>query len=286
MSILTSIFQAIGQALTFILPVSESGHSAIFHDFSARYTNSCSELTGLIHIGIALGMIIAFYKVFLRLIYEFVCTFRDIFTKQLTVKKVSGSRKFMYYSLIPYLLMLFYLVPVNKSTNLYQFLDKVSYDGNLLGEGVCFIITATLLIIAAAVLKKNEKGRPVTLAPALLAGILIFVSIPLPGLSLSAVIISALVLCGVNKKAAFRYFVSISVPVLVVTGIVEIANCVTYVKIIPGIIAVVISAAAAFFLSKLLLSLVSKNKIKYFSYYCYAVGAIISIIGIAEILIK
>ncbi|MDE6125052.1 MAG: undecaprenyl-diphosphate phosphatase, partial [Eubacterium sp.] len=74
MSIITAIFQAIGQALTFIFPISESGHSAVFHDFSSRYSGSCSELTGLIHIGIAIGIIAAFYKVFISLIMEFVNT--------------------------------------------------------------------------------------------------------------------------------------------------------------------------------------------------------------------
>ncbi|MCD7723487.1 MAG: undecaprenyl-diphosphate phosphatase [Clostridiales bacterium] len=286
MSILTSIFQAIAQALTYILPVSESGHSAIFHDFSGRYTNSCSELTGLIHIGIALGLIIAFYKLFIRLIYEFAGTCKDLFTKQLNFRKIKNSRKFMLCTLIPYIFFLFYLIPINENKNLFQFIDSVSYDGNLLGEGICFIITATLLVITAVVLAKNKKGKPLSLIPAVLTGILIFISIPLPGLSLSAVIICVLIICGVNRKAAFRYFVSISVPVLITIGAVEIANCVTYVKIIPGIIAVVISAVAAFFFSKLLLWLITKNKIKYFSYYCYAIGAIITIIGIVEILVK
>lgn len=83
LSILTAIFQAIGQVITHIFPVSESGHSAIFHDFSSRFTGSCSELTGLVHIGIAVGVLAAFWKVFLRLVLEFVSTGKDIFTKSL-----------------------------------------------------------------------------------------------------------------------------------------------------------------------------------------------------------
>lgn len=62
LSIITAVFQAIGQALTFIFPISESGHSAIFHNFAARNSGEVSELTGLIHIGIALGIIIAFLR--------------------------------------------------------------------------------------------------------------------------------------------------------------------------------------------------------------------------------
>ncbi len=50
MSVLTAIFQAIGQAISWVLPISESGHSAIFHNFSGRFTNACSQLTGVVHI--------------------------------------------------------------------------------------------------------------------------------------------------------------------------------------------------------------------------------------------
>ena len=67
MWILTAIFQAIGQAFTWVFPVSESGHSVIFHNFSGRFTNACSQLTGVIHIGIAIGLFIAFYKLFISL---------------------------------------------------------------------------------------------------------------------------------------------------------------------------------------------------------------------------
>lgn len=53
------------------VPVSESGHSVIFHNFSGRFTNACSQLTGVIHIGIAIGLFIAFYKLFISLFKNF-----------------------------------------------------------------------------------------------------------------------------------------------------------------------------------------------------------------------
>ncbi len=286
MSIVTSIFQAIFQAITYIFPMSENGHSAVFHDFAGRYTNSVSELTGLIHIGIAVGIIIAFYKVFIRLIYEFFSTWSDVFSKRLDIKKSSGSRKFMYLTWIPYILMLIYLIPVKDGENIFDILNSVAWDGNLFGEGIFFLITATLIMAAYFVLNKNRNGKSLTLIGAAAASVLIFFSLPLPGLSISASVICVLILCGINKKASFRYFVSVSAPILICTGIAEIVKCAEYVKIVPGIIAVVLSAAAAFFCSKLLLALISSNKIKIFSIYNYALGAIITVIGIIEIFVK
>ena len=88
MWILTAIFQAIGQAFTWVFPVSESGHSVIFHNFSGRFTNACSQLTGVIHIGIAIGLFIAFYKLFISLFKNFFATWNDIFHKRLDLKNI------------------------------------------------------------------------------------------------------------------------------------------------------------------------------------------------------
>lgn len=286
MSIITAIFQAIGQVLTYLFPLSESGHSAIFHDFAGRYTNNCSELTGLIHIGMAIGIAVAFYKVFLKLIFEFFSTGKEIFTKNFDIKKTSNSRKFMYYTFIPYIFMLIYLIPVGGGRNIFSLLDSYSYDGNLISEGVGFLINAVLLIIASVKLAKNEKGAQLSAPAVLVTSVLVFFAIPVSGLSVCAVIVSVLAIFGINKKIAFRYFISLSVPVLLVRGIIEIALCVTYVNIAAGIVGVIVAGAFSFFISKLSLYLLKNNWYKYFSYYGFAVGGLSIIIGIIEIVIS
>ena len=286
MSIITAIFQAIGQVLTYLFPLSESGHSAVFHDFAGRYTNSCSELTGLIHIGMAVGILIAFYKVFIKLIFEFFATGREVITKSFDIKKTNNSRKFMYYTIIPYIFMLIYLIPVGGGRNIYTLLDSYSYDGNLISEGICFIISAALILISSIKLAKNEKEVQLSAPAVLVTSLLIFFALPISGLSVCALVLSALSLFGINRKIAFRYFISISVPTLLVRGIVEIALCVTYVNIIAGIIGVVVAGALAFFVSKFSLYLFKNNQFKYFSYYDFGIGGISVIIGIIEIIIN
>lgn len=286
MSILTAIFQAIGQVLTYIFPLSESGHSSVFHDFAGRFTNNCSELTGLIHIGMAIGIAAAFYKIFLKLIFEFVSAGRDLFTRKLDLKKTTNSRKFMYYTFIPYIFMLVYLIPIGGGRNIFELLHSYSYDGNLISEGVSFLINAVLLIIAFIKLSKNEKGGQLSAPAVLLTSVLVFFSVPVSGLSMCALVISVLSLFGVNRKIAFRYFISLSVPILVVRGIIEIACCVTYVNIIAGIIGVVVAGVLAYFVSKLLLFFVKNNYLNYFSYYGFTVGGLSLIIGIIEIVIN
>lgn len=272
--------------LTYLFPLSESGHSAIFHDFAGRYTNNCSELTGLIHIGIAVGILIAFYKVFLKLVFEFFSTGKEIFTKNFDIKKTNNSRKFMYYTFIPYIFMLIYLIPVGGGRNIYSLLDSYSYDGNLISEGICFLINAVLLLLVSIKLAKNEKGVQLSAPAVLVTSVLMFFAIPVSGLSVCAVVVSVLALFGINKKIAFRYFISLSVPILLVRGIIEIALCVTYINIVAGIIGVIIAIAFSFFISKLSLYLLKNNFYKFFSYYGFAVGGLSVIIGIIEVAIS
>ncbi len=286
MSFLTAIFQAIAQAVTFILPVSESGHSAIFHDLSSRYSGAVSELTGLIHIGIAIGIAAAFYKVFARHIYETVGIVKDIKNKSFDIKKGSYSRNFLFFTLIPFAFMLFYLIPVGASVNLYQLLDSYSTDGNLISEGICFLFSGVLLLLASFVLKKDSRGGRFTLTAVLALSLMIFVSVPLAGLSLSATVICVSVICSANRNHAFRFFVSVSVPVLLVTGISEIARCVTYVTVFEGIIAVVLSGAVSFFCVRAYKWLINNVDLKYFSYYNFALAALAVITGIVELFVK
>ncbi len=286
MSIITAIFQAIGQALTFILPISESGHSAIFHDFSARFSDAGSELTGLVHIGIALGITAAFYKVFLRLIYEFINGWKDLFSKQFDLKKAKNSRRFMYLTFVPYFFMLLYFIPAGESGNVFQFLKCRSFDGNLISEGICFLITAGILFAASNIVEKNEKGMQLSLPVALILSLAIFFTVPLAGLSLSAVIIGLGIICNVNKNAALRYFISLSVPILIVGGIIEIAASVTYVTILVGVIGVAVAAVFSFLAIRLLHWIIRNSYIKYFSYYNLAIGTVILITGIIEYFVR
>lgn len=286
LSILTAIFQAIAQAVTFLFPVSETGHSAVFHDFAGRYSNTCSELTGLVHIGIAIGIIIAFYKVFIKLIYEFFMGWSELFKKNLRVSESTNSRKFMYLTLIPYVLLPFYLIPIGEKGNIYSILQSVSYDGNVLSEGICFIIIAVLLLLSSFKLAKNEKGHSLGLPCAVIVSVLLFITLPVAGFSMTVIAICIPILFGVNKKVAFRYFTALSVPMLIIFGIAEIIKCVTYVTIIEGVIAIVIAGAVSFLCAKLLLFVVSKNHLKYFSYYDFAIGSISVLAGVIELIMN
>ena len=286
MSILTAIFQAIGQALSFILPISESGHSAIFHDFSARYSGESAVLTGLIHIGIAVGIVAAYYNVFIRQAREVISGCKEIVSKKYDIEKSTPARKFTYYTIIPFLIMPLYFIPLGNKGNIYQFFHGFTVDGNLLSEGICFFISALLLLITSFVMKKEKKGKALNLPTVILLSLMVFLTLPLSGLSLCVSVICVAIICGVNRNFAFRYFICVAVPVLLVTGIVEISTSSMATTVAAGILGVIIAIIISFFACRFLKWAVKNFDFKYFSYYSFALAVFTTVTGIIEIITK
>lgn len=285
MSILTAIFQAILQAIAWILPISESGHSAIFHDFSARFTNACSQLTGIIHIGIAVGIIIAMYKLFMQLFKNFIGCWSDLFHKQPDLKGKTGQRKFMFMTLISFAPMLFYLIPAGKYGNVYGIFNRMSYNGNLIGEGICIALTGVLIITAFSLVDKKLKPIPMPLQ-ALIIGVAAFLAVPTAGCSLIGAVLCIGILVGLSDKYALRYAMVMSVMVLIVKGIIEICVGVTTVSVIQIILALVFSIAVSFFAVKILIFLIKNKHLNLVAIYDIAIGLICFVIGVFEIVVK
>lgn len=285
MSVLTAIFQAIGQALTWIFPISESGHSAIFHNFSGRFTNACSQLTGVIHIGIAIGLFIAFFKLFKMLFANFIAAWGEIFQKKLDVKNTKPARSFMYMTLLSFVPLVFYAIPAGKYGNVYNVFHRTSYNETLLGEGICLLLTGVLVIAAVSLgdKKLNPLPKPVQ---SVIIGLIVFLALATSGCSVMGAVFCIGIIIGMSEKSSLRYSVVMSVMVLLVMGITELCVAVTKVSVLSAAIALVVSTASAFIASKLLIFVIKNKQLKLFGIYDAAIGLICLVIGIFQLVIK
>lgn len=286
MSILTSIVQAIAQAICWILPISETAHSSMFHDFANRFSGACSSLTGVVHIGIALGIVLAMTGYFLKLAKEFFGSIGDMAHKKFSIENSSPARSLMLKTLLSFISMLLWLIPCGKSGLLFSVLKTTQSNMTLLDDGIFLALTGGLMLLSnrQVLLAKNNKN--ITELPAVIVGVASVLLVPVSGLSLVAGSFAILMLFGVSKKIALRYGFVLSVPVLVVMGIIEICTSVTKIGIAQIIIAVLISAALSFVLTRLFKTIVNKLYLKYFGIYDISVGIIISIVGIFELALR
>lgn len=284
MSIFIAIVQAILQSVAWIFPISESGHSAIYHDF-ANSVGVSSALTGVIHIGIALGIIFALFKLFVTLTKNFIGTFVDMFSKRLKGSSQSGARSFMYMTLVAFVPMILWCIPIGKGL-LYTLLKSTGSNQTLLDDGLFIALLGALVLMAARMVDLGKNDKNVSLAPAIVTGVFSVLLVPVSGLSLVAGAYAMLMLFGISQKMAFRFSFVLSVPVLVVMGIVEICTATAKTGWIEAILALIISVAISFLAVRILRWIINSRNLKYFGFYDISIGVIAAIIGAFELIFK
>lgn len=285
MSVITAIFQGIAQALSWLLPISESGHSGLFHNFSGRYSGACSALTGIVHIGLAIGIALASYGLFIRLSKEFAGTVKDLIGKNLKDSGQAPARSFLYMLMISFLPMILWAIPTGQGT-VFAFLRKTGSNATAIDEGIFFLITGAMVLLSWRQLKLARNNGNVTVLNAVVVGFASVFLVPVSGLSLTVGVFTLLLLFGVSKKHAYRYILAMSLPVLLVMGIVEICVAVTPAGVVSAIIGLIISAVAGFMGTRLLKLIISKNYFKYFGIYDISLGVTAFIIGAFQLMLK
>lgn len=286
MSIITSIIQSILQAICWIFPISESAHSSIYHDFSYNFLGAYSNLTGAVHIGIAIGILVAMYKLFFKLSFEFFGTGVDIFKKQLKTKDTTQSRKLMYMTLLSFAPMILWLIPVGKGRVLYSLLKSTQYNKTLLDDGLLLAFLGMLLFLTSIALNNRTDNKNISVLPAVIVGFTSVLAVPVAGLSLVGCAFAILTLFGVSRKISFRYGFILSVPVLLVMGIAEMCTCFVKFQVLPVIIAIILSAVVSFIAVRVLKQLVLKGYTKYIAIYDLTLGGIVAVVGVFELIFR
>ena len=259
MGIIEAVILGIVQGLTEFLPVSSSGHLEI-----AKELLSVSEqeqnllMTIVLHAATALSTIIIFRKD-ITIIIAGLFQFKWNEEAQFSVKIIL--------SMIPAAIVGLF------------FEDEIEslFGGQIVLVGSMLLLTGLLLFLADKAKKTDKK---VSILNSILIGIAQAIAI-LPGISRSGATICTSVLLGVDREKAARFSFLMVVPLILgkmakdmLSG--DLATESTNIlPLIFGFIAAFITGLAA---CKWMIRLVKKSQLKYFAYYCFAVG-IISIVA-------
>jgi undecaprenyl-diphosphatase len=145
------------------------------------------------------------------------------------------------------------------------------FGGQLLLVGCMLILTAGLLFLAD---KAKKTDKAVSMPNAITIGIAQAIAI-LPGISRSGATISTAVLLGIDREKAARFSFLMVVPLILgkvakdmLSG--DIASSqIESASLIVGFLAAFLAGLVA---CKWMIALVKKSQLKYFSFYCFAVG--------------
>lgn len=269
MSIFEAIIQGVLQGITEFLPVSSSGHLALFQHFSKVEAESSGFIMALLHLGTLVAIFVAFRETIWALIKEALSMLKDIFTLKFTLKQMNDERK-MIVMLIVATLPLVILYPFK---SVY---DSIVAKGGLLLLGFCFLYTSAILFISDRKDNGKKTVREMSYGNALFIGL--FQGIALfPGISRSGSTIGSSLIAGFSKDFAVKFSFILGIPAILGGCLVEIKEAMetsVSVEILPMVIGFVVAAIVGYLSIKMIDWLVKTDKYKVFAYYTLVVGII------------
>lgn len=238
--IILTIILGVIQGLTEFLPVSSSGHLALFQDIF-NITENNLFITVALHFGTLLAVIVYY--------------FRDILG--LFQKENRINLWYLFLATIPAgVVMLF----------LNETIDSMFSSSKFLWVG--FLITAIILFVADYIGKRIVNPRKITYKTALIMGLCQACAV-FPGISRSGSTISGgLILANGERKQIADFAFLMSIPVIAGSALFEALTVDFLIINVPAtILGVLASFLTGFFAIKFMLKLISKCNFKWFSFY-------------------
>lgn len=286
MTLLQAIFMGIIQGATEFLPVSSSGHLAIFKNIFHVNTDTGILFDILLHFGTLLAIFVVYRKDIGELIIEafsilgLACYNVGIFFRNLFSKNKRDYRKIITtpYRRFVMLVIVSTLVTMVIALPFEKFIG--SAGETLLIPGICLCITSVVLFIADHLKCGEKDASTATYRNSLFVGLAQGIA-TLPGISRSGSTITAGLACGFNREFAVKYSFIMSIPAILGACILEIpdlaAASLSAAEIANYVVGMAVAAVVGYLCIKAMLLTVKRNKFKGFSIYCLCAG-IISIV--------
>jgi len=276
LNIFTSIFLGIVQGLAEFLPVSSSGHLAIFQElFKLNYAeNENLFFEVLLHLGTLVAVFLVYRKDIIPMVKE---------TLELITGKGAGGKSedgrittnvrltiLIGVATIPLII----LVPFS------GFFERL-YT-NLSFVALALIVTGAILYAADRIPKGKKDARSITVKDVVIIGLAQGVAL-LPGVSRSGSTVSAGLACGLKRSFATRFAFLLSIPAVLGSFVLELIKAliegVNWSLLPVYLVGMVFAGVVGYFAIGLMRRFVEKCKLTYFSYYCWGVGVIVLIVS-------
>ena len=261
------------QGIAEFLPISSSGHLALFQHFFAMENVEESQMffTVLLHFATLIAVCVYYWQDIIDMIREFFLGIRDLASRGRRGREKLPPARRLVLLIIVATLPLFVVLPVK---------DLVEgLSGNIYFVAGALIVTGFLLFASDRVKKGRKTERSAKLLDALLVGVAQCIA-TVPGLSRSGTTIAAGMALGFDRKFAVRFSFLMSIPAILGANILTLKDAITENTIIVSeipvyLVGVAVAAVVGYICIRLLKMIADKGKFGWFAYYCWAVGLIV-----------
>ena len=265
-----AVFLGLVQGLAEFLPISSSGHLAIFQNLFHMDTGEENHL--LFDVMLHLGTLVAVFVAYWREIWEILKAFIGLFKKRGPEPLPATERESrrMILLIVVATLPLLVILPVKDAIE--------SLYGNTILVGAALIVTGFLLFLGDRIVTgKRKTARNATIVDALIVGAMQAVAVA-PGISRSGSTITTGLMRGFDREFAVRFSFLMSIPAVLGANILSLIDALKTdfpISELPVyLLGVAVAAVVGYFCIGLVRMLTKKGKFGNFAYYCWAVGAL------------
>ena len=275
MTYLSAILMGILQGVAEFLPISSSGHLALFQRFFSveNYEETQMFFTVLLHLGTLLSVFVYYWSDIADMIREFFFLIGSLFSG--SGRRVTGGNSVpparrMVLLIVVATLPLFAILPVKDT------IEEVM--GNAVFVSVALIATGFILFFSDRMARGRKTAQTATLVDALLVGCAQAVG-TLPGISRSGITISAGLLRGYDRSFAVRFSFLMSLPAVLGANLLTLKdaiqeNAIDLTMLPVYVVGTAVAAVVGYFAIRLVNLLCDKGKFGAFAYYCWIVGVV------------
>ncbi len=266
-----AIFLGLVQGITEFLPVSSSGHLAIFQHFFNLNSPEESNLffDVLLHLGTLVAVFVAFWP-------DIVALFRGLFSWLRRLVKKSEAQKddlesqrmifLLIIATVPLVAVLFFKDTVE---GLYQNLHFVAS---------ALIITGLVIFLSDRFPRGRKNAKTARVLDAVLVGVAqVFAT--LPGISRSGMTICTGLSRGFDRKFAVKFSFIMSIPAILAANLLSLVDAVQagidWGLMPQYMVGMLVAAVSGYCSIQLVNKLVTNDRFGKFSYYCLIVGAVV-----------
>lgn len=268
MDLFSSLLLGIIQGLTEFLPISSSGHLVLFQNLLGF-----KEPELLFGISLHLGTLVAvclFFRRDLRAMAEE--------TSQFCTSLLRGRQRIAVITRRPHALMLLWVLVGTIPTGFIGLWFKAPLEalfGSLPVVGFMLLVTGLILSISKRFSGNKPGRRALGLLAALAVGTAQGIAI-IPGISRSGATIVCGMACGLPRETAAKFSFLLSIPATMGAMAVQLTSEGLSREALPVLgLGFLVSALVGLLALRILMGMVKKGHLYYFSPYCFAVGLLI-----------
>lgn len=265
MVLIEYIILGIIQGFTEPLPISSSGHLRVIKSFFTSTALSDINFEIIVNFGSLLAILFLYRKELINIIYDF---FMYIKTKEKKYKENFNYAWLIVIGTIPAGIIGIIIKDVIED----YFTTKII--------GLMFIITALLLYLI-----KDKNGykdkKDLKIGDAIKIGLFQCIAL-IPGISRSGATVVGGMQNNLKKETAINFSFMLYIPISFATMILGTKDLINSNNLgelaLPYSISLIVSMLVTYFSAKLFIDLMKKNKLIYFSIYCFILGILVFLI--------